>query len=105
VIFGEAHLRQVLKAYAAYYNNVQTQRAIGRSNGSASSLPSRFSADFVIIIAGYSLRQAQATLPTPIEKTQDNAADRLRILDDQIELLPLEHGVRSAVTGGRAAAA
>ena len=27
VIFGEAHLRQVLKAYAAYYNQVRTHLA------------------------------------------------------------------------------
>jgi transposase InsO family protein len=28
VIFGEAHLRQVLKAYAAYYNYVRTHLAL-----------------------------------------------------------------------------
>jgi transposase InsO family protein len=28
VIFGEAHLRQVLKAYAAYYNNVRTHLSL-----------------------------------------------------------------------------
>ena len=28
VIFGEAHLRQVLKAYAAYYNHVRTHLAL-----------------------------------------------------------------------------
>src|SRR4029077_5956643 len=28
VIFGEAHLRQVLKAYAAYYNNIRTHLAL-----------------------------------------------------------------------------
>jgi hypothetical protein len=35
------------------------RRAIGPPNGSASSLLNRSSADFIIIIAGYSLRQAQ----------------------------------------------
>jgi transposase InsO family protein len=30
VIFGEAHLRQVLKAYAAYYNNVRTHLSLGK---------------------------------------------------------------------------
>ena len=30
VIFGEAHLRQVLKAYAAYYNNVRTNLSLGK---------------------------------------------------------------------------
>ena len=30
VIFGEAHLRLVLKAYAAYYNNVRTHLSLGK---------------------------------------------------------------------------
>jgi transposase InsO family protein len=30
VVFGEAHLRQVLKAYAAYYNNVRTHLSLGK---------------------------------------------------------------------------
>jgi transposase InsO family protein len=30
VIFGEAHLRQVLKAYAAYYNRVRTHLSLGK---------------------------------------------------------------------------
>jgi transposase InsO family protein len=30
VILGEAHLRQVLKAYAAYYNNVRTHLSLGK---------------------------------------------------------------------------
>ena len=30
VIFGEAHLRQVLKAYAAYYNNVRSHLSLGK---------------------------------------------------------------------------
>jgi transposase InsO family protein len=30
VIFGEAHLRQVLKAYAAYYNNIRTHLSLGK---------------------------------------------------------------------------
>jgi transposase InsO family protein len=29
-IFGEAHLRQVLKAYATYYNNVRTHLSLGK---------------------------------------------------------------------------
>ena len=28
MIFGEAHLRQVLKAYATYYNHVRTHLAL-----------------------------------------------------------------------------
>jgi transposase InsO family protein len=30
VIFGEAHLRHVLKAYASSYNNVRTHLALGK---------------------------------------------------------------------------
>ena len=30
VIFGEARLRQVLKAYAAYYNHVRTHLSLGK---------------------------------------------------------------------------
>ena len=30
VIFGEAHLRQVLKGYASYYNNVRTHLSLGK---------------------------------------------------------------------------
>jgi transposase InsO family protein len=32
VIFGEAHLRQVLKAYAAYYNNIRTHLALTKDS-------------------------------------------------------------------------
>jgi hypothetical protein len=30
LIFGEAHLLQVLKAYAAYYNRVRTHLSLGK---------------------------------------------------------------------------
>ncbi len=30
VIFGEAHLRQILKAYADYYNQVRTHLALAK---------------------------------------------------------------------------
>ena len=29
-MFGEAHLRRVLKSYAAYYNRVRTHLALGK---------------------------------------------------------------------------
>jgi transposase InsO family protein len=32
LIFGEAHLRQVLKAYAAYYNQVRTHLALTKDS-------------------------------------------------------------------------
>jgi hypothetical protein len=30
IIFGEAHLRRVLAAYAAYYNGIRTHLALGK---------------------------------------------------------------------------
>ena len=30
LIFGEAHLRQILSSYAAYYNGVRTHLALGK---------------------------------------------------------------------------
>jgi len=30
LIFGEAHLRQILSSYAAYYNEVRTHLALGK---------------------------------------------------------------------------
>ena len=30
LIFGEAHLRKILSSYAAYYNEVRTQLALGK---------------------------------------------------------------------------
>jgi transposase InsO family protein len=31
LVFGEAHLRQILSAYAAYYNQVRTHLALGKT--------------------------------------------------------------------------
>ena len=67
VIFGEAHLRQVLKAYAAYYNNVRTHLSPGQGcaasfvlfSGSVTSPRGRSSADFIMNTAGCSSRQGQ----------------------------------------------
>ncbi|MPZ36134.1 MAG: hypothetical protein GEV13_35135 [Rhodospirillales bacterium] len=63
VVLGEAQLRRILAAYAGYYNGFRTHLFLDKdtpshrpSSGSASSLLSRSSADFIIIIAGYSLR-------------------------------------------------
>src|SRR5258707_5728206 len=58
VVFGEAHLRRPTPAITTNSERIcpwtGIRRAIGRSNGSASSLLSRSSADFIIIIAGCS---------------------------------------------------
>ena len=64
VVFGEAHLRRdPCRLRFGYYNELRThlslaqnRQAIGRSNGSASSLPSQFSADFIFNTAGSSSR-------------------------------------------------
>lgn len=61
VVLGEGHLRRIVAAYTGYYNECRTHlsldkdsRADGRSNGSASSLLSRSSADFIISMVGFS---------------------------------------------------
>ena len=62
VVFGEAHLHRILATYAAYYNECRTHLAldkgfagrVGRSNGLASSLLGRSSADCIISIVGFS---------------------------------------------------
>jgi hypothetical protein len=30
IVFGEAHLRRILREYAAYYNGLRTHRALNR---------------------------------------------------------------------------
>jgi transposase InsO family protein len=66
VILGEAHLRQVLKAYGAYYNQVRTHHSLAKDapfvllfSGSATSLRGRFSADFIMNAPGRSFWQGQ----------------------------------------------
>jgi transposase InsO family protein len=52
LIFGEAHLRQVLKAYAVYYNRVRTHLSLDKDllfSGSVTSPPGRSSVDFISI--------------------------------------------------------
>jgi transposase InsO family protein len=66
VVFGETHRAGSLRPTPAITTNCERicpwtriRRPIGRSSGSASSLPGRSSADFIISIAGCSSRQAQ----------------------------------------------
>ena len=61
VVFGEAHLRRIAAAYTGYYNEFRTHLSLDKDapshrpiDGSASSLLSRSSADFIISIAGFS---------------------------------------------------
>jgi transposase InsO family protein len=30
VVFGEAHLRRILRSYARYYNNIRTHQSLGK---------------------------------------------------------------------------
>ena len=39
LIFGEAHLRQILSSYAAYYNKVRTHLALGKDAPPGSRSP------------------------------------------------------------------
>src|SRR5262245_37451800 len=64
-LFGEAHLRQILSAYASYYNEIRTQRWartrpwVGRSSGPVPLSPSRFCPDYTTITSGCDFRKAQ----------------------------------------------
>ncbi len=69
VVFGEAHLRRILAAYALYYKisericlSTRIRRVIGRSNGSARSQLSRSSAGFIMNIVGCSFRKRQGAI-------------------------------------------
>ena len=37
LVFGEVHLRQILSAYAAYYNEVRTHLALGKDTPASGS--------------------------------------------------------------------
>ena len=69
IIWGEAHLRHVLKAYTAYYNATRTHLGIertlqiaGQSRAAASSSLMLCWADFTIATRGYSFRKGQLHL-------------------------------------------
>ena len=59
IVFGEAHLRGVLKAYASYHNEVRTHqwlkmlRIFDGSRGSAASQRCQSSANSIINISGF----------------------------------------------------
>ena len=66
VIFGEAHLRRILSAYAAYYNQARThlalqkmRRCIDQFNALALSSPFRSWLDCTINTSGYDFRKGQ----------------------------------------------
>jgi hypothetical protein len=46
LIFGEAHFRQILSSYAAYYNQVRTHLALGKD----APLVRRSSAGVIVVI-------------------------------------------------------
>jgi transposase InsO family protein len=66
VVFGDAHLRRILAAYIPITTSsericpwTRIRRAIGQSSRTASLRRDRFSADFIINIAGFSSRYGQ----------------------------------------------
>ena len=69
LIFGEAHLRRILSAYAAYYNQSRThfhcrkmRRWVERSNGMAPLPPCPFWRGCIIDMRGYDFRKGQLKL-------------------------------------------
>jgi transposase InsO family protein len=66
LIFGEAHLRQILSSYAAYYNEIRTQLALGKDapagravqrSGAIVAIPSCLGC--TTIMSGYDFRKGQ----------------------------------------------
>ena len=70
LIFGEAHLRQILTLYASYYNESRTHLSLpkdtllGRRSNDTETLPLRPSCRGCIIATrGYDFRKGQVTDP------------------------------------------
>jgi hypothetical protein len=60
LIFGEAHLRQILSAYAAYYWPwAKTRRWAGQFSGPVKLSPSPSFAGYTTITSGYDFRKGQ----------------------------------------------
>ena len=69
LVFGEAHLRRILSAYATYYNQARTHMAlqkmlldIGRSSETEPLSPYPFWRFFIIDTRGYDFRKGQGSL-------------------------------------------
>ena len=74
IVFGEAHLRQILMKYAAYYNELRTHRSLDKTLRSIapSSTPAALclrpsSAAFITVIAESDFRYRQAETGRGIE--------------------------------------
>jgi transposase InsO family protein len=68
LVFGEAHLRQILSAYAAYYNEIRTHLALGKDaplsravqrTGVIVAIP--ILSGLHTIMPGYNFRKGQAS--------------------------------------------
>jgi hypothetical protein len=67
IVFGEAHLRRILSAYAAYYNQTRTHLTLQKDAPSGRSVqrvgrggsPSLSSAAYITNMLGYDLRKGQ----------------------------------------------
>src|SRR5262249_6156264 len=89
LIFGEAHLRQILASYAAYYNEVRTHLAlckdapaVGQSSGPAPLLLSQSCPDCTTITSGYDFRKGQETS----DHARDHRSQRLISLQGFVEI-------------------
>jgi Integrase core domain len=78
LILGEAHLRQILSSYAAYYNEVRTHLALGKDApaGQVVQRPaplslSQFCPGCTTITSGYNFRKGQpAGNPAALAKSK-----------------------------------
>ena len=70
IVFGERHLRHVLRGYQQYYNGTRTHLALAKNSPLTRSVQAvgafcrcRSSADYTIVTSGSDLRQRQRTSP------------------------------------------
>jgi len=99
VIFGEAHLRRILSAYAAYYNQVRTHLAyrkmrlfIGQPNDRAPLSPFRSWPGCITNTPGYDFRKGHGVLSNDrvsINESQCDSTER-RCCPGNIRFRPLQ---------------
>jgi hypothetical protein len=73
LVFGEAHLREILSSYAAYYNEIRTHLALGKDaplgrSVPVSLLPSQSCPGCTTITSGYDFKKGHGCRPRTIAK-------------------------------------
>ncbi len=83
IVLGEPHLRRILTKYAAYYNELRTQRSLGKDapihraiqhKGRIASVPSSVAFTTIIVEFSFRHRQAERTRTISLEIMPESAA-------------------------------